>query len=85
MAEPIVSSAFDTTDFKEQTFIKGGSIVLNEKGYEIQLSGCDSAAKILGWVVHLSEKAWVTREIIRSFVVKASNHHGIKVLDPSHK
>jgi len=43
-------------------------------GYEywIALDRCDTAEKILSWVIHLEEKTWVTPEIIGSFVLVAA-------------
>lgn len=45
--------------------------------YNIPLSKCDNMEKILGWVIHLLEKSWVTKEIIDEFIQTALKHHNI--------
>lgn len=54
--------------------IKEGHIVIpmpasNE--YNIPLTECKSYESILGWVIKISEKSWVTREIIEEFIKTA--------------
>lgn len=41
--------------------------------YEIALGRCANAVAILQWVRHLSEKTWVTTEMIERFVAVASS------------
>ena len=36
--------------------------------YEILKTQCDSLPKILRWVMHMSEKNWVTTQAIRVFI-----------------
>ena len=45
--------------------------------YDIELSRCNTDAKILSWVLHLNQKRWVTREMLRSFVIVCRRHHGL--------
>jgi len=47
--------------------------------YEIELSRCDTPQKLLSWVYHLSEKTWMTRDIIHYFIRLAAQHHGIDI------
>lgn len=47
--------------------------------YEIALSRCSTAVAILQWVRHLSEKTWVTTEMIERFVAVASGKAGIDI------
>jgi hypothetical protein len=47
--------------------------------YEIALSRCATAEGILQWVRHLSEKTWVTTEIIERFVPVASQNIGLDI------
>ena len=43
--------------------------------YDIELSRCNTDAKILSWVLHLNQKRWVTREMLRSFAIVCRQHH----------
>ena len=45
--------------------------------YNIPISKCDNMEKVLGWVIHLLEKSWVTKEIIDKFIQTALNHHNL--------
>lgn len=45
--------------------------------YDIALSRCSTPEKILQWVSHLSQKTWVTTEIIERFVAVASAKIGL--------
>lgn len=40
--------------------------------YDILISDCNTPEKILSWVMHLSEKNWVTKDIIRQL---RARHH----------
>lgn len=60
-------------------------IVINIPGdhidgeYEIPLSSCKTAEQVVGWIFQLSEKQWVTRDILRRFIKEASHHAGINL------
>ncbi len=56
--------------------IEDGYIVLDGH-YDIKLNRCDTKAKILDWVCHLSEKTWVTKKTITDFIDAACSAHGI--------
>ena len=45
--------------------------------YDIETDRADSDVKILGWVLHLTEKRWFTRQLARAFILAAKSHHGI--------
>lgn len=49
--------------------------------YEIALDRIDSPAKILQWVIHLTEKTWMTTELMRQFVLAACTRAGV---DPNY-
>ena len=54
----------------------------SENGAEIchiDLDRCSTPEAILGWVDHLSDKTWITREYIQLFVQFATGHHGIQI------
>lgn len=46
--------------------------------YQIDSDRLDSADKVLGWILHLSEKGWVTARHIRALVVSAQRY-GAKI------
>lgn len=45
----------------------------HENGYEygIKKTRCDTPRKVCHWVCHLSEKNWVTPDLLRQFIVMA--------------
>ena len=47
--------------------------------YEVPLDRCATHQDILGWVVHLSRKTWMTPAMLRTFVHKACDGNGLKV------
>ncbi len=69
----------DTMD--RQCYIKDDYLVLNVKyEYNIGLSRCDTAEKILGWALHLSRKNWVSMDLLERFIQVASNQIGLDLL-----
>jgi hypothetical protein len=36
--------------------------------YEISLEACKSAEQLVGWIFQLSEKSWVTKDLLRRFI-----------------
>lgn len=54
---------------RKQVYLADGHVVINvEYEYNIPLSACDTAEKILHWVWHLTEKTWMTNEVMRRFI-----------------
>ncbi|ORM96265.1 hypothetical protein [Pantoea septica] len=47
--------------------------------YDVAISDCNTHEKILSWVMHLSEKNWVTKDIIRQFIRVSAHASGLKV------
>jgi hypothetical protein len=45
--------------------------------YEIALDRIDNPGKILQWVVHLTEKTWMTADLMRQFVLAACAKAGV--------
>lgn len=68
-------------DLAKRVYIEDDSIVLLDGGanYVIDFKRCDTAEKILGWIVHLTEKDWVTTEILERFILLAAADHDINV------
>jgi len=64
-------------------YIKDDLLILQVGGeYNIALSRCDTAEKLLTWVHHLSEKTWMTRELLQFFMEKVADHHRIDLHSP---
>lgn len=67
----------------QQVSIQDGYLVINvEYEYPIELARCDTHAKILAWVIQLSDKTWITPDVIRRFVYLAIQHHGLELSQP---
>lgn len=47
--------------------------------YEIALVSCKTAEQVVGWIYQLSEKQWVTRDILRRFIKVACAKAGIEL------
>jgi hypothetical protein len=45
--------------------------------YEIALERIDNPVKILQWVIHLTEKGWMTNELMRQFILAACTKAGV--------
>lgn len=74
----------DYQDSKEklnrQVFIADDHIVINVYyEYNISLDRCDSAEKLLHWVWHLTEKTWMTNDVMRRFISLACQKNGINM------
>lgn len=61
--------------WEEKVYISDGYLVLNIRfPYEIELTRIDTEKKLLGWIVHLLEKNWVSREMLLR-MVDVWQHH----------
>lgn len=68
----------DEERLAKQVSVVDDYIVINVSyEYNIPLSGCATHAQILGWVVHLCEKTWITTEVLERFVKIACGKHGL--------
>lgn len=47
--------------------------------YDIALNTCTNAEQIIGWIIHLTEKQWVDKQILRRFIKIATHHAGVKI------
>ncbi len=45
--------------------------------YNIPLNKCNTLENILGWVIHLLEKDWVTKDIVDEFIETALKEHNL--------
>lgn len=64
----------------EQVKIVDGNIVINVAyEYNILLDTCRTAEDVLNWVLHLSDKTWITTEVLKRFILIASRAAGIRL------
>lgn len=47
--------------------------------YDIDLHRCDTAPKIISWLLHLSKKNWVTPTMLHDFAVLACKKAGVEI------
>ncbi len=63
---------------EDTIYIQDGAIVMNVRPmYVVEMERCNTPAKILEWVYHLSQKNWVDREVIERFILLACSANGI--------
>lgn len=59
---------------------EGAFIVIDELyRYAIPIDRCNTHAKLLGWVFHLSAKRWVTKPVLIAFIATACEVSGIAI------
>lgn len=64
---------------KDLVYIKDGFIVIHVVNeYPIALSRCNTPEKLLHWVWHLTEKTWMTNDVLRRFIELACDENAIK-------
>lgn len=62
----------------EQVKIVDDYIVINVAyEYNISLETCSNYQQILHWAWHLTEKTWMTNDVMGRFIEVACNHHGL--------
>ena len=67
-------------ELAKQVQVDGDHIVINvNHEYLIPKAQADEPAKILGWVMHLADKTWVTKELLQRFIEVASKEIGLDV------
>ena len=68
-------------ELSELCRIQGDEIVFGRGDgyYAISLATCASAEAILFWVLYLSQKSWVTPDILDRFAGLAADHYGISI------
>jgi len=64
----------------QQVSIKNGFIVINVSyEYKIDLSRCDTAERLLHWIWHLTEKTWMTNDVMRRFIEITCRENSIEM------
>jgi hypothetical protein len=65
---------------QKQVSVADGHIVINVSyEYNIELSRCNTPEKLLHWVWHLTEKTWMTNDVMRRFIEVACRENSIKM------
>ena len=60
--------------------VEGDVIVINVSyKYEVETSRCDTPEKLLGWVVQLCEKSWMTCDVLERFILVAQKESDLKI------
>ena len=60
--------------------IDNGFVIVNKKiPYEISLEQIKTPEHLLGWVVQLAPKNWVSTELLEVFVIVVSGHKGWEI------
>ncbi|MBH2651818.1 hypothetical protein I5P77_00015 [Serratia ureilytica] len=71
--------AEDARVLAEQVKVVDDYIVINVSyEYNIPLISCQTAEGVLDWVWHLTEKTWMTNEVMRRFIEIACGATGVK-------
>lgn len=56
--------------------IQGDHITIQKGGgYDIPLAECDSHERIVAWTIQLTDKSWMSAQIVNRFVKLALNEH----------
>lgn len=64
----------------EVIYVDGDQIILNlAVEYYIDLQRCNTPEKILGWLVHLSEKTWIEKKHLVKFCKLAAKENKIEI------
>lgn len=67
-------------ELEQQVYVADGHIVIDvEYEYNVPLSQCDSAEKLLGWTYHLTEKTWMKNDVMRRFIELACHENGMEI------
>lgn len=69
----------DKVALAKKIWVEGDSIIIHDgSNYQIEFSRCNTPEKILSWVLQLTEKPWMTTEILNRFVELACQKHSIE-------
>jgi len=67
----------------QQVVVQGQNIIFpmptNGQQYPVPLNECQDSHGILRWTKHMSEKTWVTSEMLRQFMVLAAAQASISL------
>ncbi len=67
-------------ELAKKVFLDGDAVILDVSGrYEIALDRWHTPERLLGWIVHLCEKTWMTNPVMRRFIALASDANKITI------
>lgn len=67
-------------NFVPKVYMHDKNIIINvTHEYNIDLNRCDTAEKLLHWIWHLTEKSWMTNDVMREFIEVACQESNIKM------
>ena len=68
----------DMEFLRKSVYVDEGYVVLNvQYEYTIPVTSLRSHEAILGWVYHLTEKTWMSRDLLGQFIVVATKAAGL--------
>ncbi len=71
----------DDEKLAKQVRIEGDRIIIDvQYEYEIPISVCDTAPRLLGWVQQLLEKTWITPDVVNRFIHVAAKQSAIEII-----
>ncbi|MDA3897497.1 MAG: hypothetical protein PF482_15280 [Desulfobacteraceae bacterium] len=65
-------------EFKSKIHVDDKFITIIKYDYPIEKKRCNTPAKILSWILHLSEKNWIDNDTIHDFTKAAMSHANIE-------
>lgn len=65
---------------KNMKITKIGIVFPVAANYTVEWKRCKTKDQILDWVLHFSEKTWMTPEMIGEFIHAAADHHNLDVM-----
>lgn len=63
------------------TFSDGVLTIDIEYPYDIEEERINTPDKLLHWLLHLSHKTWVTKDVLYILILNVSEHFGFKIHD----
>lgn len=79
----VVRAKEKQAELNKMVYIEEGHIVINvHYEYNVPLDRCDTHEKILAWALHLTEKTWMTMDVLERFIRLAMAQHGLEAPMP---
>ena len=76
----ICAADMEETEREIKVKIRHNAIIFTDAPfYVIELGRINSPEKVLGWILHLSDKMWVTKETLHDLTKVVSDHFKFKV------
>lgn len=86
ISDLVAESLADLRERNQRCFIEEEFIVFkidlgddSSTKYEFPLSDCDTYEKVIGWQLHLSEKQWMTLDLLVQFTLIVCEHHNLSI------